>query len=193
MTTAETTLIDPATETSAMEHAPSGHHDGHAAVPFYMDATFWVAVSIVVFIAAIFKTIKKMYVQTTDKYATGVSRQLAEAKELKSQAETMIKEYREKQKQGAAECERIIQQAKTDAESMREASLRELKATIKIREQQAVDKIGRLESEIMKELRLKTADMAIDATQKILSEILDAHRNATLVDQAIREMPKQLN
>ncbi|TAH36059.1 MAG: hypothetical protein EYC62_02870 [Alphaproteobacteria bacterium] len=177
--------------TQGVESHDAGHHAPIG--PFYMDPTFWVALSIVVFAVLIFKTVKKMYFQATDKYAADVAKQLKQAQDLKAEAEAMIVQYREKQKQGAIECERIIQQAKTDSIAMQQSSMAELKDMIHAREQQAMEKINRLEAEIIKELRQKTANMAIDATQRILVEILDAQKNAALVDQAIREMPQKLN
>ena len=58
----------------------------HASLPFYQDPSFWVAVSIVVFIALVYKTARKLFVQSTDKYAANVARQLNEAKALRAEA-----------------------------------------------------------------------------------------------------------
>lgn len=179
--------------TLAGTHAETGVAGHGAPVPFYQDASFWVALSIVIFAVLAWRAVRKMYIQATGKYADEVSRQLREARELKEQAEALLAQYKQKQQDGMKEAQQIAANAKSDAETLRGHAMDELKTLLRSREQQAMDKIDRAEAEIIKELRVKTADMAIEATQSILKEVLDSQRNAMLVDQAIREMPKQLH
>jgi len=186
--TAETTHA----VTEGMGHLQHAEHGGHAG-PFYNDPTFWVALSIVIFVVLVWKTVKRIFIKQTTNYADDVAGQLANAKKLRAEAESLISQYRQKQKQGVVEAEAIITAAKRDAESMRKGAIEDLASLIAAREKQTFEKIERIEAEIIKDLRLKTANMAIDATQAILREVLDAHKTANLVDQAIREMPKQLH
>ncbi len=184
--------MDTASENPTL-HAETHHPGGHPSPVFYMDPTFWVAISIVAFVALVYNSGRKFFIKSTDRYAADVARQLNEAKQLRAEAEGMIASYREKQKQGFADAEAIVNQAKADAESLRAEAAKHIRDTIRNREQQSMDRIERMEAEIIKELRVKTADMAIEATQKILEEILNSQRTASLIDQAIREMPKQVH
>lgn len=173
-------------ETTAPDHHP-------APVPFYQDPSFLVALSIVLFVVLIWKHIKSGFISFTDKYAAKVSQQLRDATQLRAEAEALLTQYRSEQKKNAQLADEIVANTKREIAALHDRSQMELKNLLRAREQQAMDKINRLEAEVMQELREKAAAMAVDVTQQLLQEILDAQRQAALIDQALREMPKQVN
>lgn len=194
-TTTTTDFIPSETATSHQAGVEGTTAHGHSAtpVPFYQDASFLVAFSIVLFVVVTWKHIKRGFLQFTDNYAAKIAQQLQDAKKLRHEAETLLQQYRQEQKKSAQLADEILQTTKNEIAALHTRSQMELKNLLRARELQAMDKIQRLESEIMRELRQKTTDMAINVTQQILQEILDAQRHAALIDQALREMPKQVN
>lgn len=76
---------------------------------------------------------------------------------------------------------------------MQENALADLQTALRVREKSALEKIARAEAEVIKDLRLKTAELATATAEDIIRQTLDATRTAALIDQAIREMPKQVH
>lgn len=173
----------------AATHATGGFDFAH----LIQDPTVWVAIAIVLFVALVWKPAKKMLVKSTDEHAANVARQLKEARELREQAEILIQDYRAKQQQGADESRRIIEHAKAEAARITDQAVEDLEQNLLRREQQLLERIRRSESEIVQDLRAQTVDMALTATQQLLKEVLDAQRSAALLNQAMRNMPKQLH
>ena len=65
--------------------------------------------------------------------------------------------------------------------------------TLKRREQQALDMIAAAEARAIADVRALAADIAIDATRRILTETVEGQKGDELVNEAIREVPGKLN
>jgi F-type H+-transporting ATPase subunit b len=63
---------------------------------------------------------------------------------------------------------------------------------MKRREQQALDRIAQAEAQALADVRNLAADLAVAATQKILTENLDPAKAEALVSDAIAELPRRL-
>lgn len=80
---------------TAETHIPASHE----ALPFHQDPTFWVAIAIVLFVVLAFKSLRRIFLQKTGDYADNVAKQLNEAKALRIEAENLITQYRQRQKE----------------------------------------------------------------------------------------------
>ena len=64
---------------------------------------------------------------------------------------------------------------------------------LKRRQQMASDRISQAEAEAIEAVRLMTVDIALNATEQILSENIKGEQGKTLIDNAIKELPEKLN
>jgi F-type H+-transporting ATPase subunit b len=170
----------------------TAHHVA-ANLPPMENPTVWAAIAIALFIVLMWKAAKRALVAMTDKHAAEVMRQLDEARSLRLEAEQLIVQYRHKREEAQMEAVRIVDHAKAEAKRLLDDAQIQLKDTMARREQQTLDKIARLEGDAVKELRGQAVDMALATTQKMLKDALDAQRQAFLIDQAIKEMPKTVH
>ena len=69
----------------------------------------------------------------------------------------------------------------------------DLAASLKRREQQALDRIAQAEAAAQAEVRNTAVDLAVSATRKLLEDRIDEKKAAGLVDQAIKELPAKLH
>jgi F-type H+-transporting ATPase subunit b len=93
-------------------------------------------------------------------------------RQAESEAQRLIKENRELAEKTRQE---IIEQAKQSAQNLVEKSKQE---------------IEREKDSALLSLRSEIADLAIEATRKILEESLDEKRQRTLVDSFLDKIPK---
>ncbi|MEK9708531.1 MAG: F0F1 ATP synthase subunit B, partial [Alphaproteobacteria bacterium] len=92
-----------------------------------------------------------------------------------------------------AEAEAIIAEAKEEAKRMQRASEERTQASLERREQQALDMIAAAEARAVADVRALAADVAIDATRRILTDVVQGQKGDELVNSAIAEVPGKLN
>ncbi len=156
------------------------------------EAEFWVAVGFVILVAALWRPAQRALVAGLDERASTIRAELGEAQRLREEAERLVAEYRRKQAKMLGEAAEIAKQAAIDAERSRRHAETELEASLKRREQQAMDRIAQAEAKAVEEVRALAVDLAIAATYRLLRDGLDPARAAALLDRAIAELPQRL-
>lgn len=159
----------------------------------FQDPTFWVAVAFVITVAAVFKPIARTFSKLLDDRILRIRQQLDEAQELREEAQKVLAEYKRMQRDAVGEAERILVQAKQEAQHLREQAERDLEAQLARREKLALEKIEQAEANALQEVRDRTVDIAIAASAKLLADKIDESKAESLIDDAIKELPDQLH
>ena len=115
------------------------------------------------------------------------------AEKLGEEAQHTLAEYQRKQRDTLAEAEAIVAEARAEAERMQQNTLERTEATLERREQQALDMIAAAEIRAVAEVRALAADLAIDATRRLLTDIVQGQKGDELINEAISEIPSKLN
>ena len=157
------------------------------------DPTFWVLVSFVIFVALVWKPGSKAVAQMLDDRADKIRSDLEKAAKLREEAQALFAEYQKKQRDALKDAEAIVAAAKAEAEALSKQAVADLEASLKRREQLALQRIAQAEVQATADVRAAAVDLAMAATRKILTDKLDAGRQDALVDAAIKELPSKLN
>lgn len=157
------------------------------------DPEFWILVAFVVFVAAVWKPGARAIAKALDDRADKIRSDLERAAKLHKEAQALLVEYQQKQRDALKEAEQIMAQAKAEAERLSAQAAAELEASLKRREQMALQRIAQAEQQAMAEVRAAAVDIAVAAAGKLLSEKLDAGRQDALIDGAIKELQGKLN
>jgi len=160
---------------------------------FLRDPEFWILVAFVVVIALLWKPMSRTITKALDDRAEKIRLDLDRAAKLRTDAQALLAEYQQKQRDALKEAEAILAQAKADAERLSAQAAADLEATLKRREQMALQRIAQAEQQALAEVRGAAVDIAIAAAGKLLSEKLDAAKQDALVDGAIKELQGKLN
>jgi F-type H+-transporting ATPase subunit b len=156
------------------------------------DPKFWVAVSFVLFFVLLGRKIWGVLTAALDGKAEGIRKQLAEAADLRSQAEQMLAAAEAERAAAAREAEELLARARGEAERLAAAAAAEAEAAAKRRERMAMDRIAAAEASAVAEVRNAAADIAGAAARAVIAESLDATADAALVDQSVADLPKAL-
>ena len=105
----------------------------------------------------------------------------------------MLADYQRRQRDATREVDEMLANAQAEAERTAQEAADTLVDSLKRREQLALDKIAQAEVEAMLAVRNTAIDVAISATQRILTEQLDDAAAAQLIDSAIAELPVKLH
>ena len=159
---------------------------------FLHDPTFWTAVAFVIFIALLYRPVKKALLGALDGRIEAIRTEVEEAQRLREEAQALLASYQRKQREASQEAEDIVKQAREDAELHRQETEKAMADMLKRQEALAVEKIAQAEANAIQEVRDIAVDLAIAATQKILAEKVTGDLSDKLVDKAISELPQKL-
>lgn len=154
---------------------------------------FWVAVAFVIFVVAVFRPLSRQASSALDAHGARIRSEIDEAHQLREEAQKLLAEYKRKQRDALGEAEEILEHAKTEAGHLRAQAETELEASLKRREQMAMEKIAQAEADAVQEVRNMAVDIAMTATTYLIKQKVDEKRARALVDDAIKALPKNLH
>jgi F-type H+-transporting ATPase subunit b len=166
---------------------------GHHPEPFYVSAEFWVAVGFVIFVALVGRTVLRVLGVALDERADRIRTQIDEAARLAEEAQQMLATYERKQREASEEADLIIDQARREADRLSERAAHDLAQSLKRREELALERIAQAEEAALAEVRGRTAEIALEATRRLLVEQLSGQRGSDLIDKAIADLPGKLH
>lgn len=170
-----------------VEHAESDYG------PFYATAEFWVLVAFVIFVIGVARPVWKVITTALDGRAEAIRAELDEAQRLREEAQHTLAEYQRKQRNALKEAEDIVTEARAEADRIAKATQERTDDLLKRREQQAIDMIAAAEARALSEVRALAAEVAIDATRRMLISSVEGDKGDALIENAIREVPQKLN
>ena len=154
---------------------------------------FWVAVAFIIFVGLIVWKGLTPILAALDARSNRIRQQIEEARSLRAEAERAVGEANRKVREATRETEGILAKARAEAERLKRQSAENLDATLKRREQNALDKIAQAETRAVDEVRARAVEVAVAATARLLSEQMDGTRGDKLVEDAIAEVGRKLH
>ena len=154
----------------------------------------WVAVAFVLFVALlVYLKVPAMLAKMLDERADKISKELAEAKKLREEAQALLAEYQKKRAEAEKDAANIVAQAKIEAESYSVETRKKLAETIERRTKQAAQKIAQAEAAAIKEVRTTATEAAIAAASKLVGEAVQGAKGSKLIDESIAAVKSRLN
>ncbi len=156
-----------------------------------MDTTFWVAVSFFLFIALIvYLAVPRKIIAALDKRAESIQQELAEARRLREEAQSILADYQRRQRDAEAEAADIIAQAEREAQAYAQETRQQFDEMLNRRVQMADEKIARAEAQAVAEVRGRAVDASVEAAEQIIAERLDESKARELVAQSVEQLNK---
>jgi F-type H+-transporting ATPase subunit b len=115
---------------------------------------------------------------------------LEQAERARTEAAEMIKQNEKNLARAEEEYQKMIRDGKAFAEKMKDEIVVKAKQQAQQELKQAAEEIQRNVEAAKLQLRSEVADLAIQATEKILGETLDENRQKKLADSVINTLPK---
>ena len=168
---------------------PAGAEHGEPAAFGIVTAPVAIALAMIVVIAVIiWKKVPAAIGRALDEKIKLIRDQLAEAADLRKEAEALKKEYEKKSKSADKDAAALLERAKHEAEEIVAKAKTDAEALIERRTRMAEDKIAAEERTAVEQLRAAAADAAAKAAARLIAERHDAASDGKLVDQAIKEI-----
>jgi F-type H+-transporting ATPase subunit b len=160
---------------------------------FEFDAAFWATIALFIFVGAVvYLKVPGMITKALDGRIKAIEGELAEAERLRLEAKFLLEEYESKRQAAASEAQSIVDAAREEAFRMTADAKISLEAMIARRTKAVEDKIAQAEAQAVSEVRLRSADVAVEAARVLLTRQMGS-KGGALVDQAIKDVGAKLN
>lgn len=158
------------------------------------DTSFWTFIGLIVFFVVLhFAGAFKAIGGSLDARAEKIRTELDEARRLREEAQEFLASYKRKQAEAADEAEKIIAQAKAEADYLREHAKKEIAERIERRTALAETRIAQAEAAAAKEVKALAADLAVDAAKALLTDKLGKTQRNALLKSDIAALKDRLN
>ena len=164
-----------------------------AEYSFLQDATFWTAVSFVLFLLLIAWKARPAIKGLVGGRIDAIRANLEAAESLKVEAETILADIQRQQREALKQAEDIIEHAKAEVKHLKVEARKKLDESLKRREAQAMDKIAQAETQAIQEVRDLAVDKAMTAASHILTAQMGAKDGNKLIDDAITDLSGKLH
>ena len=155
---------------------------------------FVVSISFVLFIGVLiyFKVPSKLG-EMLDSRATSIKSDLDEARALREEAQSLLASYERKQKEVQEQADRIVANAKEEAQAAAQSAKDEIKTSVARRLAGAEEKIASAKAAAVKEVRDQAVLVAVSAAKDVMAKQMDATSSNKLIDDAIDQVGAKLH
>ena len=158
-----------------------------------IDATFWVAISFVIFIGVLvyFKIPQKVS-QMLDGMISDIKNEIDESEKLRTEAKTLLDNAQKKLDTAQTVSNEILEQAKRDSDKMVIELNDKFHRASEIKKNLAENKISQMKESAIKEIKDTSIKIAIDSVKKIITTSVDKSKLDTLFQKNLNETKEEL-
>ncbi|MGK8233590.1 MULTISPECIES: F0F1 ATP synthase subunit B [Roseovarius] len=167
-----------------------------ASGPFFSlsNTNFVVLLAFLLFVGfLIYVKVPTLLGKKLDERAANIKGELDEARALREEAQTLLASYERKQKDVQAQADRIVAQAKEEANAAAEEAKEEIKASIARRMQAAEEQIASAEARAIRDVRDQAVVVAVAAARDVIAKQMTAADGNALIDAAIADVEAKLH
>jgi F-type H+-transporting ATPase subunit b len=164
--------------------------------PFFSLANtdFVVSIGFIVFVGILlYYKVPAMIGGMLDKRAETIRNELAEARALREEAQTLLASYERKQKEVQAQADRIVENARDEATRAAAQAKEDIRASVARRVAAAEDQIASAEKAAVREVKDRAVTVAIAAAQDLIAAQMTATQGNKLIDDAIGVVEAKLH
>ena len=158
-----------------------------------VDATFWVAVSFILFIGLLvyFKIPKKVN-EILNKLITDIKNEIDESEKLRTEAKKLLDNAQRKLDTAQNVSNEILDQAKKDSDKLIIDLNEKFHNSSEIKKNLAENKIGQMKEAAIKEIKDASIKIAVDSVKKIITTSIDKSKLNTLFQKNLDETKEEL-
>ena len=153
----------------------------------FSDPQFWVAVSFILFIAAIFNPVRKILTSSLDAQIKDIKNKIDEVENLKNEAQKALDELKDRETKVEKEIQNLNLESEKRIAELKDISTTKLADQIEKRKILAENKIEQLVRDTNNSVKIYILSIAIEATRNILLQNLSKDKKSALIEESITE------
>ena len=157
------------------------------------DATFWVAVSFVIFFAAlVYLKVPQNVNSLLSKMIIDIKNEIDESEKLRSESKKLLDDAQNKLNSAEQEKKKIIDQANIESEKLIKDMSEKFSKSAEIKKNLANIKISQMKDAAIKNIKDTSISIAIDAVKETLSTSMDKSKLDKLIEKNLEEAKVEL-
>jgi len=158
-----------------------------------IDATFWVAISFVLFFALLvyFKIPQKIN-EILSQLISNIKNEIDESEKLRNEAKTLLDNSQTKLDSAGNEASKITDQAKKDSERLVIELNEKFHKSAEMKKKLAEAKINQMKEAAIKEIKDTSIKIAVDSVKKIISTSVDKNKLDKIFEKDLEEAKAEL-
>ena len=157
------------------------------------DATFWVAISFVLFIILIlYKKVPKFVLNQIDIKISELKNKIDEAENLKSSSEKLLSNVQEKLEKSEKDRTEILRKAQKISEDEIAITTEKMQRSLENKETAAFNKIKQAKNDAISQIKKEATEIAIETVKKVIIENLDVKKQEEINFLKLKNSIKKL-
>ena len=153
-----------------------------------IDATFWVAVSFVIFFGAlIYLKIPQKVTEMLDKMISDIKNEIDESEKLRTEAKTLLDNAQNKLDTAQTVSNEILDEAKKDSDKLIIELNDKFHKSSEIKKNLAENKISQMKEAALKEIKDVSIKIAVESVKKIINTSVNKSKLDGLFDKNLEE------
>ena len=158
-----------------------------------IDATFWVAISFVIFFGGlIYLKIPQKVSELLNKLILDIKNEIDESEKLRSEAKNLLDNAQNKLDTAEKVSNEIIEEAKKESDQLIIELNDKFHKSSEIKKNLAENKIDQMKEAAIKEIKNASIKIAVDSVKKIITTSVDTSKLDTLFQKNLEETKEQL-
>ena len=158
-----------------------------------IDATFWVAISFVIFFGAlIYLKIPQKITQMLDKMISDIKNEIDESEKLRAEAKTLLDNAQNKLDTAQSVSNEILNEAKKDSDNLMIELNDKFHKSSEIKKNLAKNKISQMKEAAIKEIKDVSIKIAVDSVKKIITTSVDKSKLDAVFQKNLDETKEEL-
>ena len=158
-----------------------------------IDATFWVAVSFIIFFGGlIYLKVPQKINEILNKLILDIKNEIDESEKLRTEAKTLLDNAQNKLNTAQSVSNEILDQAKKDSDKLVIELNDKFHKTSEIKKNLAENKISQMKEAAIKEIKDASIKIAVDSVKKIITTSVNKSKLDTLFQKNLDETKEEL-
>lgn len=158
-----------------------------------LDATFWVAVSFVIFFGGlIYLRVPQKINDILNKLILDIKNEIDESEKLRAEAKTLLDNAQNKLNTAQSINEEILDQAKKDSDRLIIELNDKFHKSSEIKKNSVQTKIAQMKDSAIKEIKNASVKIAVDSVKKIITTSVDKSKLDSLFEKNLDETKAEL-
>ena len=157
------------------------------------DATFWVAISFIIFFGAlIYLKVPQNVNNLLSKMITDIKNEIDESEKLRAESKKLLDEAQMKLNSAKIESEKIMQETKGETERFVIEMNEKFHKSAELKKSLAETKISQMKDNAIKEIKDTSINIAVESVKKIITTSVDKSKLDNLFNKNLEETKKEL-
>ena len=157
------------------------------------DATFWVAISFIIFFGVlIYLKVPQNVNNLLSKMITDIKNEIDESEKLRAESKKLLDEAQMKLNSAKIESEKIMQESKGETERFVIEMNDKFHKSAELKKSLAETKISQMKDNAIKEIKDTSINIAVESVKKIITTSVDKSKLDNLFNKNLEETKKEL-